>query len=102
MTSEYTARDNAIVARLGEEFVIALESNPTTGYEWQVEYDASALRLVEHQFQRGGAAIGAGGTERFRFKAMGETNGRLRAVYKRRGNTPPGREAAFTVRVVGC
>jgi hypothetical protein len=64
--------------------------------------DASALRLVEHQFQRGGAAIGPGGTERFRFLAVGETvSGRLRMIYKRRGDPTPGREIVFAARVVG-
>jgi len=31
---------------VGQEFIIALGSNPTTGYSWQASYDETMLELV--------------------------------------------------------
>jgi predicted secreted protein len=34
MPQEYTASDRVIWVRVGEDFVVVLAANPTTGYEW--------------------------------------------------------------------
>ncbi len=75
MATEYTGRDRDITVRVGEELVIGLESNPTTGYEWEAHFDSSMLQVVDRQFSAHGAGIGSGGIERFRLKPLtaGET-----------------------------
>jgi len=55
---------------VGQEFIIALGSNPTTGYSWQASYDESMLELVggEPTYDAADPAAeigGAGGTEFF-------------------------------------
>jgi len=64
----------------GQEFIIALGSNPTTGYSWQASYDDAKLELVGGEptyeaDETDGDIAGAGGVEYFRFKtlAAGET-----------------------------
>jgi inhibitor of cysteine peptidase len=60
---------------VGQEFIIELDSNPSTGYGWQASYDATMLELVggEPTYEADeaeGAVVGGGGTELFRFKAL--------------------------------
>jgi len=65
---------------VGQEFIIALGSNPTTGYSWQASYDETMLELVGGEptyeaDEEGEDVVGAGGVEYFRFLALeaGET-----------------------------
>ncbi|MGD9117165.1 MAG: protease inhibitor I42 family protein [Dehalococcoidia bacterium] len=61
---------------VGGEFIIALSSNPTTGYTWQASYDETMLELVggeptyEPEEEGDGEMVGSGGTDFFRFKAL--------------------------------
>ena len=65
---------------VGQEFIIALGSNPSTGYSWQASYDETKLELVGGEStyeadETDEAVVGAGGTELFRFLTLeaGET-----------------------------
>jgi inhibitor of cysteine peptidase len=65
---------------VGKEFVIALGSNPTTGYSWQADFDEAMLELVSGEptyeaDETDEPVMGAGGVEYFRFLALevGET-----------------------------
>jgi inhibitor of cysteine peptidase len=60
---------------VGQEFIIALSSNPTTGYSWQASYDETMLELVGGEStyepeETDEEVVGGGGTEFFRFKAL--------------------------------
>jgi inhibitor of cysteine peptidase len=58
--------------RVGDELVLRLPENPTTGFRWQVEPSGeSALLSLEDRFQPGGTSPvpGAGGHHIFRFAA---------------------------------
>ena len=87
----------------GQEFVIALGSNPTTGYGWQESYDANMLELVEKTYEPGEEPeedfVGAGGIEYFRFKALktGETT--ITLVYKGAGEEESLDQKVFTVNI---
>jgi len=71
-----------------KEFIIliALESNPTTGYSWEASYDETILELVEETYELGEYAhqdvVGAGGTELFRFRALKSGEVEITMVYK--------------------
>lgn len=69
-------RHGAIVeARAGEPLEIALPENPTTGYLWHVEGAPEELgQPTAAEFERGGEAVGAGGTRVFRFLPRGPAN----------------------------
>ena len=43
----YTDSGQTIDIGVNQEFVIALGSNPTTGYDWEVSLDEAMLVLVE-------------------------------------------------------
>jgi inhibitor of cysteine peptidase len=82
----YTDEGQAIDTEVNQQFVIALGSNPTTGYSWQASYDETMLELVggESTYKEAGKGlIGAGGVEYFRFKALKTARTEITLVYKR-------------------
>ncbi|MBC7247516.1 MAG: protease inhibitor I42 family protein [Actinobacteria bacterium] len=71
---EYRDPSVPIVVEKGEEFTIALESNPTTGYRWmlQKELDEKIITLQKTEFEEPESnLLGAPGEERWIFKAVG-------------------------------
>jgi len=93
MPQEYTASDRVISVRAGADFVVVLAANPTTGHEWEAHFDAALVQLIDRVLAASGSGIGSGGTERFRFKALGPGDGQLRM-------TCPARHAATKRRSV--
>jgi inhibitor of cysteine peptidase len=69
----------------GDTLEVALESNPTTGYSWQiVEIDPALLSQEgEVEFEPQSDLVGAGGIETFRFKALAPGEGTLQLNYHR-------------------
>jgi inhibitor of cysteine peptidase len=62
--------------KINKIFTMILPSNPTTGYQWQVNFDSSYLELVKQQYTPSDTMlIGSGGADRFEFKSIkiGET-----------------------------
>lgn len=78
-----------IELRKGQTLVITLESNPTTGYQWEViECDDSILQQkgkAEFKSSNTGnpPSSGKSGTETFLFDAQSLGNGTLKLVYHR-------------------
>ena len=83
MTKTYQVDDNEISARAGETFVVALEGNPTTGYQWELSEGDEQFRLVEKDYAQPGPAIGAATKERFVIKALKSGSAKLTFKYKR-------------------
>jgi inhibitor of cysteine peptidase len=101
----YTDPQEEIDISPDNEFVIliALDSNPTTGYSWQTSYDEAMLELVEETYELGEFAkqglVGAGGTELFRFKALKKGEVEITMVYKRSWEEEILQQKVFTVDV---
>lgn len=60
------------------EFLIVLESNPTTGYSWKADFDSEYIELISKDYTEGPndpGIVGAGGADTFKFGALltGET-----------------------------
>jgi len=78
-----------IELKKGQTLVLTLESNPTTGYQWEViECEESILQQKgEAEFKSSDTgnppASGKGGTETFRFDAQSAGKGTLKLVYHR-------------------
>ena len=68
----YIDQKNPITTSVGDKFAIALDSNPTTGFEWEVAYDEGVLEMVnkEYSLEKSPGLVGAGGTQYFTFKAL--------------------------------
>lgn len=72
--AEYRDPSVPIVVEKGEEFTIVLESNPSTGYRWQLgkELDEKVVTLQKVEFEEPEAERrGLAGEERWTFKAAG-------------------------------
>ncbi|MFH1662810.1 MAG: protease inhibitor I42 family protein [Chloroflexota bacterium] len=101
----YTDSQEEISISSESEFVIliALDSNPTTGYSWQASFDETMIELVEETYELGEFAeqglIGAGGTELFCFKALKKGEVEIMMVYKRSWETEILQQKVFTVEV---
>jgi len=94
-----------IEVRTGSEFALALKSNQSTGYQW-VLVDSAALgplQLVGKDYSipaRNRNRNGAGGTERWTFRAPSPGHGVIALAYKRPWETrPPADSARFQVHV---
>ena len=99
----YTDSGQTISIGVNQEFFIALGSNPTTGYSWQESHDETMLRLVKKTYEPGEAAkqgaVGAGGIDYFRFKALRTGETEITLAYKRPWEKEILEQMAFTVNI---
>jgi inhibitor of cysteine peptidase len=97
----YSDPAQTITVQTGEEFVIALESNPTTGYDWEESHDAGMLSLVNDNYEAGQKAkeglVGAGGTHYFKYKALKSGKTEITLTYKRSWEEESADQKIFTV-----
>lgn len=91
-----TGADNGkqISFKTGDIFTVTLDSNVTTGYSWQVlELDQAILvQEGEPEYKQAPGSeglVGAGGTETFRFKAVGSGKTSLALGYMRPWESEP-------------
>ena len=98
----YVDPEKPISIRIEKEFIIALDSNPTTGYDWEESYDESVLKLVDDRYEQDEKAeglVGAGGTQYFQFKALKAGQTEITFVYKRSWETDFLEQKVFTVNI---
>ncbi len=101
MAKTYTREQARIGVRAGEQFTVELESNPTTGYQWQPAFDPAALKLLGRDFSLSGAAMGGGGVERFRFESLAAGASRLSFAYQRSWEPGVRDQAQFEIKAAG-
>ena len=72
---EVTDPGQTIEASAGDEFQIVIESNPTTGYHWEIvgELDVNVVKHVSTDYQStsGADQVGGGGGDIWTFTAVG-------------------------------
>jgi len=88
-----------ISTSVDQEFVIAVDSNPTTGYDWEVSYDDNMLSLAEEEYSpdKEPGLVGTGGTQYFTLKALEEGNTEITLTYKRSWETDYAEQKVFNV-----
>lgn len=95
--------DQTLALRVGEKLMIALEGNPTTGFEWEVDSEPAGgllQRLEGPAYSSSSSLIGAGGTFYFRYAAVVAGQGELTFVYRRSWETvPPEKTVSMVVLV---
>jgi inhibitor of cysteine peptidase len=67
---------------VGDRIRVELAENPTTGYRWQIDVDASKARVVDDEFRSDSDATGAPGRRILTFEVLqpGEIDLRLRCA----------------------
>ena len=98
-----TDSDNGrnITLNTGEIITLTLESNPTTGYSWQVMEVENAVLTQDGEADYKSESqnlVGAGGTETFQFKAVGSGKTTLKLGYMRPWESVPPIDT-FTIQV---
>jgi predicted secreted protein len=89
---------NVIQAKLNKTFDISLDSNPTTGYVWKVDFDSRFLNGYEKPYlpsQPG--LIGSGGQQVFAFTPIHVGKTTISAVYKRSWENIAADERTFEI-----
>jgi inhibitor of cysteine peptidase len=99
----YTKADKNITAKAGDTFIITLESNPTTGYEWSITGPLSpAIQNTGSKYIPGPNAKkleGAGGVQNFTVKAVSKGSALIQMEYLLAGSNTNGGNANFNVTV---
>jgi len=83
---EFTSPKQTIEVQVGEQFIIILDSNPTTGYSWEADFDESFLKLAKSEYEpsdKPEGMVGTGGKERFVFEGLNKGDTQVRLTYKR-------------------
>jgi predicted secreted protein len=95
----YHEGDDIIVDQ-GDEFVIALAANPTTGYEWTAADDPDVTFVSSKQLTSS-TLPGAGGTQELTFRAEhpGSSTLELNDARSFEQGVPPAKTAKFPVTV---
>lgn len=77
--------DKQVNLAVGEKFSVTLESNPTTGYRWEVdEIDKTVLSQLGTEYDADSPQLaGSGGAETFTFEAVGVGETTLTLLYRR-------------------
>ncbi|OQB16822.1 MAG: Chagasin family peptidase inhibitor I42 [Euryarchaeota archaeon ADurb.Bin190] len=102
----YTAISQAditvIQAELNKPFNITLESNPTTGYTWTVDFNHKMLIGGEKGYSASRpGAVGGSGQQVFVFTPIQEGQTEISAAYKRSWEESAAEERTFRVNCVG-
>ena len=98
----YGANGSTIETTVGQDIVIALESNPTTGYTWRVSgrVDQSIVGLISSDYEPSASttALGVSGHQRWTFRAVGRGTTTIRLDYARPWElTSPAKSTTFTL-----
>jgi inhibitor of cysteine peptidase len=100
------SQDNGKTVQLeiGQQIVVRLPSNPTTGYQWSVIGSMTPLEFSKSDYATDSQAAGragAGGTETLRFTAKSAGKAELKLGYARawEKDVPPAKTFSLTVLV---
>jgi len=91
-----------IEASAGQEFKVIVESNPSTGYHWEMvgDLDPNIVEFVSRDYRANEPVQpGSGGSDIFIFKAVnaGETTITLGSFPPGNNATKPGQTKTFTI-----
>jgi inhibitor of cysteine peptidase len=89
-----------IKVAVGDEFVIALPANPSTGYTWTASSDPDVTFVSSRQVS-GGSQPGSPGTQQLTFRGTHPGTSTLELEYARsfEASGPPAKTAKFPVTV---
>lgn len=101
---QYVNPGEVVTVSPGRRFSLVLASNPTTGYQWQLVASpdpAVAVLVTNAYLPPSGNLIGAGGDEKWTFRAVGPGRASITLIYVRpwEKDAEPARRETFTVDV---
>lgn len=98
IAGETLVETNTIQAKLNQPFNITLDSNPTTGYSWTVDFDSYFLTQEKESYVRSRPGlVGSGGQQIFSFTPVRIGKTTISAVYKRPWENIVADERTFSI-----
>jgi len=99
---EYLSPGGTVAVNTGRRFAIRLQSNPTTGYGWQLAKpldEKIVVQVTNDYIHPESSLMGAGGHEVWIFKAVGQGQAEISLKYVRpwEKDRPPAETNVFTV-----
>jgi inhibitor of cysteine peptidase len=75
---------SSVQVRVGDEIVVSLDENPTTGYRWAIDSSGEpTLAPIGSSYEpSAGGGMGGGGQRTFRFRAVAAGQAGLRLVLR--------------------
>lgn len=101
-TLSVTDPSQPISVQAGDEFQIVIESNPTTGYHWEIvgELDGS-LQFISKEYSGSQTnAVGSGGLDMWKFKATAPGETSITLGYYPPSNEPTEPQQTTTFKVI--
>jgi predicted secreted protein len=80
---------------VGQELIVRLQENRTTGYQWQLTIPPDGLALDDDAYEAATDRPGSGGIRTFRLHATGPGTHRLGAALRRSWESGEGRNPAL-------
>jgi inhibitor of cysteine peptidase len=98
----YTDPNVALQVRVGQAFALTLESNRTTGYQWELAepLNGAILKLANSEYKAPGTTrVGTGGHEVWTFQSVGKGKTKIALKYVRpwEKSAAPARSETFEV-----
>ena len=94
-------RERELTVKVGGFFEITLESNRTTGYRWETEFDHTLLELSATRYNMVSAQPGSRGIEHFTFLARKNGKTLIRMRYLRPWEHKIAKEVVYAVSIIG-
>ncbi len=92
-------RVQRIKVNVGHSFTISLDSNPSTGYTWQIlnPINQSLLKTVNKTFTPDKKLVGSPGKENWEFKGMRKGTVYIMMAYKRNSDKKVSKKTTYAV-----
>lgn len=99
---EEPGTEQTVNTKAGENFSVSLESNPTTGYQWEADFESDYVEFLDKQFveyPQEPDIVGMGGRETFLFQALKSGETEIKFSYSRPGEegVAPIDEKVYTI-----
>jgi len=89
-----------IKVKLGATFKLSLDSNPSTGYQWEIDFDSDFLKLEETYYTPVGSKLGGGGKEHFSFLPLKHGKTTITMLYKRNWEKIEIKKEKFLIEII--
>jgi inhibitor of cysteine peptidase len=100
ITANTDAQETLVKA--GQEFLVILTANPSTGYDWVPRYDEKMLKFINRTYEPFAVPegqVGSGGMEYLKFKALKQGKTNIALDYMRAGDTQPSQQYVYAVNI---
>ena len=89
-----------IKVKLGDVFEVSLDSNPSTGYQWDVDFDSDFLKIKEKSYMPLSPKLGGGGKEHFSFLSLKHGKTTITLQYKRSWEEKVIKKEKFEIEII--